>query len=814
MQLSASGIMSRKVFVIAAAIMLIAALLAAYVFFAPLVNEDLIIYLTPSGTSFHANYGNITNVEFTAKTNYRAFCTASCNYSFTDQSSGTYIDNGSLELKMGSQIKKIYALKTERRGTGQSIYTFRISCRNNQATLCLTNGEEHTASSLATINYDYTDAELLLKNSMRTELSEYFNELNRLYATVQTLEIQIIELKEKTQLSDIEPLRAEMNSLIQQQAVYAEMLRTLWIQQEYALLKERFEKREELPVQKAELLNKTLQEYVIKHNEIVYGFQAISSKWNDLGAIESIANETGDSLLHKRIITAADNFSYTANRFSEIRYSNYEEIMSALEKINNSLETAGKKAAEDTEKIEFEANQLIENEKLKMCTAKGYCNLSDKNAMRGEGWRAGMCRNLNGLDSEFDNSQNYYAEVQLKAINVSLKGADAYTYLFRLWNISGLISQNSFNRTIAEMQTNLSAGKLLANNATLRFALKLSQGNETREFFRLHCTNYPKITLTLSNITLLRISIPEIKTGKLLEIEGSLTEPFPKCCVFGECFECCTIKSCRNDTYSYPIVFVHGISFNKNNAPEFTADAFSTMQRELESEGYINAGILYQNSSETDTIQGEWGLSGRPVMVSVAYYYDMLKDQSGNYILIPRKNHEIQIYAIRLRDLIEDVKYRTGRDKVIIVAHSMGGLVSRSYIQLFGSDSVHKLIMIGTPNNGVDKNAANLCSVLGAETECSDITEGSFFMRKLNDPENEKVIIPVHNIIGTGCETNGQDGDGIVANKSAYLENAKNHYIKGNCTSSVPPRLLHGDMLLPERTPEAFELIKGILKEK
>lgn len=41
------------------------------------------------------------------------------------------------------------------------------------------------------------------------------------------------------------------------------------------------------------------------------------------------------------------------------------------------------------------------------------------------------------------------------------------------------------------------------------------------------------------------------------------------------------------------------------------------------------------------------------------------------------------------------------RIKVNLVAHSMGGLVSRYYIQMLGGeDQVHKLIMLGTPNQG------------------------------------------------------------------------------------------------------------------
>ena len=54
-----------------------------------------------------------------------------------------------------------------------------------------------------------------------------------------------------------------------------------------------------------------------------------------------------------------------------------------------------------------------------------------------------------------------------------------------------------------------------------------------------------------------------------------------------------------------------------------------------------------------------------------------------------------------LQNIIDKAKRESGQDKVILIAHSMGGLVARQYIQssLYRND-VDTLIMIGTPNNG------------------------------------------------------------------------------------------------------------------
>ena len=62
---------------------------------------------------------------------------------------------------------------------------------------------------------------------------------------------------------------------------------------------------------------------------------------------------------------------------------------------------------------------------------------------------------------------------------------------------------------------------------------------------------------------------------------------------------------------------------------------------------------------------------------------------------------DIRINAKKLQDLVQHVLTLTGSAKVNLVAHSMGGLISRWYIeQLGGNANVHKLIMMGTPNHG------------------------------------------------------------------------------------------------------------------
>jgi len=74
-------------------------------------------------------------------------------------------------------------------------------------------------------------------------------------------------------------------------------------------------------------------------------------------------------------------------------------------------------------------------------------------------------------------------------------------------------------------------------------------------------------------------------------------------------------------------------------------------------------------------------------------------------------------YAERLKVAVNNVMQATHAKKVIIVAHSMGGLVARAYIRwLGGEQKVFKLLTIATPNHGiVDDGRAALEKIVNSQ---------------------------------------------------------------------------------------------------
>jgi triacylglycerol lipase len=60
----------------------------------------------------------------------------------------------------------------------------------------------------------------------------------------------------------------------------------------------------------------------------------------------------------------------------------------------------------------------------------------------------------------------------------------------------------------------------------------------------------------------------------------------------------------------------------------------------------------------------------------------------------------IDSYVSLIETAIQRVRAETGADKVVIVAHSMGGLAARAYLRDIGGASIGKIITLGTPHHG------------------------------------------------------------------------------------------------------------------
>lgn len=86
-----------------------------------------------------------------------------------------------------------------------------------------------------------------------------------------------------------------------------------------------------------------------------------------------------------------------------------------------------------------------------------------------------------------------------------------------------------------------------------------------------------------------------------------------------------------------------------------------------------------------------------------------------------------------LNQRIEDVCAATGSKQVTLVAHSMGGLICRSYLARHGSERVDRLLTLATPHAG------SVMSKIGFGQNSREMTPGSLWLR---DMATETVKIP------------------------------------------------------------------------
>ncbi len=106
--------------------------------------------------------------------------------------------------------------------------------------------------------------------------------------------------------------------------------------------------------------------------------------------------------------------------------------------------------------------------------------------------------------------------------------------------------------------------------------------------------------------------------------------------------------------------------------------------------------------------KNEWELD--PIFGTYDFLIDSLQS-AGGYVLYKNLfpmpydwRVDNRFVANYLKSRINDIKQQTGADKVDIIAHSMGGLIARYYIESDQyQDDVDQVIFIGTPHRGAPK---------------------------------------------------------------------------------------------------------------
>ena len=821
------------------------AFIYALVFFSQkldfLLGNELIVYLTPQQKSLSMHYNEVSEINFDISIDNVAYCKASCSYSFNDRSRNNMIDKGFVEIGKNQHVIKSYNLSIKRLGSGQDIYSFDTSCHSIRTYLCLTKSSEKSRSSLVIVNYDLTETEKKLKELLKQNVTNLLEELRNIDLMHQKVNQKYFELGFKINLQNLTSQKINIDDVYDKTRIKIENFRGLWSVENYLKLNELFNESFFMNLsqirQSLMSLNESIDVLVKLHNTLLSELRDIADKSIE---INEFVNIIGDDKIQNNFSINVANLYWAASPLINNTFKDYDSIGKEIAEAKKEQNSIIESAKAQSEKIFFDLTYNLNFEKDFLCSLNQGCETNGtvlnlfKNAEQlnrdypDSSLLNQVCRSFNDLNDSYARARS---EALLPAENHSFPDDNGFKALadsfkennFRELNNSYYSSfgkmkqENKTSKDVIEMieyvlPSNITILTPLTYNSSLNLSLyllsKLDLSEKAKELLE-KCSAVDK-KLIIINLSLEPVST-EVNFTVASRIETILSDNPPICCVFNDCKPCCRDESCKDDPRTFPIIFLHGHSFAKSNSPEFSLDSFDKLQTKLQDDGYLNAGIVSLYSKNEPLQQGIWGLSGKPVTVKVSYYYDAFKKED-KYIVVPTKSENIDTYVLRLKDLIEMVKQRTNKPKVNIVAHSMGGLVARRYLQIFGEADIDKLIMIAAPNNGIAYPVSNYCGIIGENRECQDMQQNSLFLNKLNDQSLQPKKVRLYTIIGQGCNMDSKDGDGVVLVDNAKFENSKLFYVNGTC-GGIFGSVLHTEILNIEKYPETYQEVAEILRE-
>jgi triacylglycerol lipase len=128
----------------------------------------------------------------------------------------------------------------------------------------------------------------------------------------------------------------------------------------------------------------------------------------------------------------------------------------------------------------------------------------------------------------------------------------------------------------------------------------------------------------------------------------------------------------------------------------------------------------------------------------------------------------IDDYLPQLAARVDEICDATGSQKIVIIAHSMGGLVTRAYVaRVAGTERVARLVTIASPNHGTKM------ARLGIGRNVRQMYCGNAWLTKLEEDEkHRRGAVPVTCIYS-------ENDDLILPANSCRLPNANNIALRG-----------------------------------
>jgi len=114
----------------------------------------------------------------------------------------------------------------------------------------------------------------------------------------------------------------------------------------------------------------------------------------------------------------------------------------------------------------------------------------------------------------------------------------------------------------------------------------------------------------------------------------------------------------------------------------------------------------------------------------------------------PMLKDDVWIYAEHLKEKVDQYYAQNNNQKIILIAHSMGGLVCRHYINKYGTDKVLCTISLGTPYRGTKTyrlGRGNVGRQFKPGSDVCNITEAPPLPHLIIRSTRDWVVVPFEN---------------------------------------------------------------------
>jgi len=683
-----------------------------------LIDEEIIIKVSPQYESINTKSNSEINVYFEAEFQNYPLCVAECSYFVKDVSKNQILFEGEFDFSNYNVQKVNKKINVPEYGYGQKVIQYSVSCKNKLRSFCPTNNNSFNRIATKTINYEPNDEQKEIETSFRQKINDAKDKLNEIQNNIDKINFTMNTINKKTsalakeEMSELERKRKdkefEINSLINS-----------WNNQEFSVIK---------LVGNNNLFIDDYSELENQSNKLKEEIYKQVENTNYLVNITNNIKEEKD-LINSILATGiSGNVDLIENNYNDLIValtSNFLLDLTTLSDLNKKTDIINEEYRKIKMKI-FYTNYsddpyIIDYvlERNLYCINNMDCNLSDINyyfndSVNNIAKGIKLCEDTNKFQI---NDSNETLNVRVEKLKI------AWSILEQLnikTNYSILLQRK--NELITEINN-----ELLRYNETSSINYYPKEYNQTlfndiQSVYSTDLINKKQIECNEDYIYFPNTNLEYISVEKL-DVNTTffnLSKQKDICCLYEKCEPC-------NEEKTIPLILIHGHSFSGRSSAYTSTEIFTQLEKQFEEdENYLITGILNPQSSE-DYTSGELGKQNVPAVFKTTYYVDYYKGIPG-FIIQESKSNNIDSYAIRLNEIVEYVKDITGSEKVNILAHSMGGLVSRRYIQVFGESSVNKFIMVGTPNHGIDDKTTTLCKIFGSEAECDDMNKDSLFM--------------------------------------------------------------------------------------